>query len=271
MNNSKLITGALNLFESAEGFVVANGPSILTGVGIGGMITTVVMACKETPKAVELLKEKDLKKPETPKEKFEYGLDVLKTTGPIYWPAMAVGLGTIACFVCANHIHLKRATALGAAYFVADGRLKELDDKAKEVLGEKKYKKVKDEIAAERVANTPLNMDEVIKTGFGNTLCFDAFHGRYFYSDPEKIRRVELEFEKERIDEWNHQHRMPEAGVSEMLGLPVARISAHLWFTQDAPLEFEFTSTLKDDIPVLVVDYANDPEPDYRFFNTLQD
>lgn len=269
MNATKLAQTALSIAKSAEGFVITNGPSILTGIGIGGMLTTVVVACKETPKAVKLLEEKDLKKPETPKEKFEYGMEVLKTTVPVYWPSVVLWATSASCILLANHIHLKRTATLGAAYFVADGRLKELKDKTKDILGEKKADKAREEILAERLANTPLNKDAIMNTGFGTQLCFDAYHARYFYCSAEKIRRVEIEFEKERIAEWNHQHRLTESGVSELLNLAVPRYSGNLWFGPDNPLEFVMSSMLKDDIPVLVIDYENDPIPDYKLYGMM--
>ena len=41
-------------------FIKKRGPEILTGIGIAGMVTTTVLAVKATPKAMQLVKEKEV-------------------------------------------------------------------------------------------------------------------------------------------------------------------------------------------------------------------
>ena len=46
------------LIKSAQTTLSKHSPEILTGIGIAGMVTTVVLAVKATPKALQLIEEK---------------------------------------------------------------------------------------------------------------------------------------------------------------------------------------------------------------------
>ena len=58
--------------------------------------------------------------------------------------------------------------------------MKEYQAKVVETLGEAKARKIKDEIAKDKVKNDPISNKEVIITGKGDMLCYDVLSGRYF-------------------------------------------------------------------------------------------
>ena len=82
----------------------------------------------------------------------------------------------------------RRIATLSVACSLAETTLREHKEKLVEVLGEKNAQKVREAISKEKVTNnkTP-EPTQIINTGGGDTLCYDEYSGRYFYSSPEKI------------------------------------------------------------------------------------
>ena len=78
-----------NLATSIE----KHSPEILTGFGIAGMLTAIVVAVKATPKAVRLI---EAKKEETNVEKLK-PIDTVKTTWKCYIPAVTLAAVSTAC------------------------------------------------------------------------------------------------------------------------------------------------------------------------------
>ena len=104
-------------FFSAQHAVKAaqeSSPTILTCMGVAGVVGTAVLAVKATPKALALMDAADDEKngvhienytpPYVPLTKWE----VVKVTWKEYIPAVTVGALSIACIVGANSINLKR-------------------------------------------------------------------------------------------------------------------------------------------------------------------
>ena len=76
--------------DKIKNFCDENGMNILTGLGIVGVTATAILAAKATPKALELLEERDKFKQE------EYGESLTKTEkvlamAPAYIPAVLTG------------------------------------------------------------------------------------------------------------------------------------------------------------------------------------
>ena len=91
------------------------GASILTGLGVVGVFSTAVMAAKDTPKALEILKEKEDYKV----EKYGYHLTRFEKAlamAPAYIPAILMGTATAGCILGANHVNKQNQATLIAAY-----------------------------------------------------------------------------------------------------------------------------------------------------------
>jgi hypothetical protein len=149
------------------------GASILTGLGVVGVFSTAVMAAKDTPKALEILKEKEDYKIE------HYGHKLTKTEKalaliPLYLPTILMGTATAGCILGANHINKQNQAALIAAYTYLDSSYKEYQHKVKEIFGEEAEKKVREELEKDRY------LHETYGSVDDKRLFYDEYSHRYF-------------------------------------------------------------------------------------------
>ena len=150
-----------------------HGADVLTGLGVVGVFSTAVMAAKNTPKALEVLEEKDNYKV----EKYGYHLTRFEKAlamAPAYIPAILMGTATAGCILGANHINKQNQAALVAAYTYLHSEYDCYKRKVKEIFGEEAEKKVREE----------LEKDIYLHEQFGNVdekkLFYDEFSNRYF-------------------------------------------------------------------------------------------
>ena len=255
------------LAKSIKSTLVKRSPEILTGIGIVGMTTTVILAVNATPKAIKLIEKKREELELSEEEKLK-PVDIIKVAWKPYIPAVVIGVTSISCLVGASSVNARRNAALAAAYTLSDSALREYKEKVVETIGEKKEKEIVDAVAKEKIENDPVTNKEVIITEKGDTLCYDGLFGRYFKSDAMKIKKAENRVnESILVDAFN-------AGVSlndfySELGLPPTKLGNTLGWKIDNLLNIDFSSqiagedSLYDGTPCLVIDYINPPTYDY--------
>lgn len=255
--------------KKAGQVLVKNSPSILTGMGVTGVISTAVMAVRATPKAMLIVTDERLIREETNqvswgKEARLTKKEIFLLTWKCYVPTVIMGGMTIACIIGANSINLRRNAALASAYGLTEAALKEYKAKVVETIGETKAKQVKDAIAKDRIEKTPPTPDKIIKTGKGETLCFDPYSSRYFKHDIEKIRKALNELNRDLL----HDDLVSLNDVYYALGLPETKLGIDMgWHISDGLIEFDFTSDLtRDGEPCLVMNFKNEPVYMHRDF-----
>ena len=228
-----------------------HSPGILTGVGIAGMVTTTILAVKATPKALQLIEEKQA---ETPVEK-------VKAAWKPYIPAAVTCTFSVACLVGANSVNARRNAALATAYKISETALVEYKNKVVETVGEKKEKIIRDEIAKDKVEKNPIKKNEVIVTGKGNTICLDDLGGRTFTTDVDKIKKAENVINRKLL---NNMYVSLNEFYDE-LGLSHTRLGDDLgWHIDDGYVSIEFSAVLNEnDEPILVLDYSVAPKHGY--------
>ena len=252
-----------------------HSPEILTGIGIVGMGTTVVLAVKATPKALILIEERKreiklaaLKDDETAIVKVDKltTLETIKTTWKCYIPAAVTGIVSTACLIGASSVSARRNAALAAAYALSETALNDYKNGVVKAFGEKKEQEVRDAIAKDKIENDPVTTKEIVITDKGETLCYESLSGRYFKSDRDQIERA--------VNRLNHQLLL-DTYISlnefyEAIGLDTNDMGDKMeWCvnpdTSDKGLiELDFSSQLAaDGTPCLVVGYLNPPR--YRF------
>lgn len=237
-----------------------NSPTILTGLAVAGVFTTAAMAVRATPKAMILLEERRKLWSDNDQE-----LPIklyLQTTYKCYIPAVLMGTATMACIISANSINLRRNAALASVFSITETALKEYQSKVVEIVGEKKAQTIKDELAKDKVVKNPVNQNNIIITGKGETLCYDALSGRYFKSDIEKIKRALNDVSRTMLSDMS----MPLNEVYYALGLTDTKMGDILgWHVDDGLIEAEFSSQLTEDgIPCLVLGFSIDPRYIYN-------
>lgn len=256
--------GKLDVMKIIKGVQLTtakHAPEILTGIGIAGMVTTVVLAVKATPKAMLLISEKK----ETLKVDKLTGVETVKTAWKCYIPTAIIGISSVACLIGASSVNLRRNAALAAAYTLSDTALREYRDKVSSTIGEKKEKAIREQINEDRLKKDPVSKKEVLITGGGNTLCYDIFSGRYFKSDIEQIKKAENEINSRLLNDMY----VSLNDFYDILGLAHAKMGDQLgWSIDDGLIEFDFGSHLADDgTPCLAVEYDVAPKYGFDSFN----
>lgn len=182
-------------------FASEHRTSLMVGGGIAGMVIAGVTAVRVTPKASMLLEERRCSKHDAYLENTEANpqltiKDYIQVTWKYYLPPIALATVSAGAIIFAHKVDRKENAALAAAYAISESRLKEYSEKVLETVGEKKEKEVRNAIDKDRVNNNPPVDGEIISTGQGDTLCMDAWNGRYFYSDIEVLRRAAVDLSR---------------------------------------------------------------------------
>jgi hypothetical protein len=163
------------LVLKAEKLARDNSSSILTALGVSGTITTAYLASKASWRAS---KEIEYRTPPnttlTPKEQAQ-------AVWKLYIPAGVSASLTIVCIVGAAKINSRRTAAITAAYSLSEKAYSEYKEKVIETLGAKKEQKVRDDIAADRIANNPPQQGVMI-LGSGDVLCCSEYRERQSHS-----------------------------------------------------------------------------------------
>lgn len=244
-----------------------HAPQILTGVGIAGMLTTVVLAVRSTPKALNLM---DEKKKELNTDKLT-PVETVKATWKCYAPAVVTGIASTACIIGGVSIGARRTAALATAYKISETALHEYKDKVVETIGEKKEKVISEKVAQDKIDKDPVVKKQIIMTGGGDVLCYDPLSGRYFMSSMEKIREAKNSVNELLIAEMYASLN----DFYDCIGLGHTKLGEDLgWNIDSGTLQIDFDTALtdkeakqqgiNDGTPCLVLDYNIGPRYDFN-------
>lgn len=184
-----------DVFEAA----VKKMPKILTGFGIAGFLTTVVLVAKAKPKAdllideAKALKAEELGVPQSERSDIKLSAwETIKTVTPVYWvPALTFILSTGAV-VGSDIIVDRHVGALAAAYTLADVSLKEIHKKTIEAVGEKKANEIRAAVTEEKIRQAHIS-DDLKRFATENTNCtvfMAPMTGQIFASRIEDVKEA---------------------------------------------------------------------------------
>ena len=220
-------------------FIKRNAPTILTCLGAVGVVATTVMAVKETPKALSLLKDAKEEKGEelTKFEKF-------KIAGPVYIPSAITGVATIACIVGSNMISKNQQAALMSAYALLDNSYKEYRKKTDELYGEEAGKQIRGEIAKDKYTGDGISLDD------DKELFYDFYSGRYFESTKEAVLWAQYETNRSMfvnyavgLNEYYRLLGLEELPEYDSMGWSCGQIEEMYWHPW---IEFQHEETIID-------------------------
>lgn len=257
MNSTTINT----FFRSVGRGIARNSPTILTGLGVAGFITTVIMAVRATPKALDDLEKHVLDKDKhislESKLTLFTPLEIVKLTWKNYIPSFVVGSTTIGCIIFSNSINNRRNAALASLYSIASATMDRYQKEVIEQLGVNKEEKIRGEVSAKQLADDPIESKTIIITNKGDTLCYDVFSGRYFKSDIETIRRIQNDFNRRLLieNELNLNELYYELGLETIdMGRMVG------WSSDRDMLEILFSAKIATDgQPCVVINFKNQP------------
>lgn len=236
-------------------------PQILTVLGVAGLISTVVMAVKTTPKCEEIIDKAESRLREETKDENAV-LDKKETAKcfvKAYWPTIAMGAVSTACFVASNYVSGKREAVMATAFGVSEAALRRFQDSTLETVGKNTMDEIRAKVADKQLKDSPLNeTTEVTVTPKGETLCFDCYSGRYFKSDLESIRRVVNDLNEQlltgdfvTLNDFYYNIGLSETKMGDNLG----------WHSMhDGQIDVKYSARIAENgEPCIVIDYTVEP------------
>lgn len=196
----------------------ANADIIMSIIAIGGLVSTVALAIKATPKANDILDETKHKinrikkiadeekwtNEELDSEVRDVQLSCAKDLAIIYAPTAISLVGTTALIIGSNKINRSRNAAMAGALNATNIAFQEYKEHVKTSIGEKKFREIDESFEEKRSRDRPKLMEtpnhEVYNTGHGNKLySIDTIPGNintrvFFRSSPEAVKQAELDF-----------------------------------------------------------------------------
>ena len=163
-----------SFFKQIGDGVVKHSPEILVGIGIGGMVTGVILGVRATPKAIKIV-EKNKKTAKIKHEPYTRK-DVIKDTWLLYLPCALTVVFSGGMIIAGTCINLKRNAALTAAYSASTKALIDYQNKTKEIIGEKKEKKIRDELTKDSINNNDFS-NVVITDPYSDCIVIDELLG----------------------------------------------------------------------------------------------
>ena len=162
----------VNVYNGVKGKVEKHSPEILMGVGVVGVVTGTVMACRATLKLNDILEEaqetrdkiKEVASNPNYEDKYteedakkDLTINYVQTgvkVAKLYAPAVAVGVAGVGCVLASHDIMRKRNVALSAAYLTVDKSFKEYKQRVVDRFGEEVEKEIRYGIKAEEIIET---------------------------------------------------------------------------------------------------------------------
>ena len=185
-----------NLICKSRKFLKKNGSTILTCMGVAGVVGTAVMAVKATPKAMELIEDAKKEKGEDLTK-----LQTIVVAAPAYIPSALIGVGTIACIIGSNVLNKRQQAALTSAYIMLNRSYNDYKAKLVELYGKDADDKIQQELMKEKIeaeppyiaGNTVFYATRGLEALCDNekALFYDTISERYFESTPLNVYAAE--------------------------------------------------------------------------------
>lgn len=245
------------ILEKAFRFITKHAPTILTSVGVAGVLSTAILSAKASFEANDLVRRKELVEDRT----LTRG-ESFKLCWKLYIPTAMVVVSTGAAVIFSHGVHSKRNAALVGLYTLSETTFKEYKGRIKEIIGQNEERKIRDSVTQKTIDQKPVSQSQIVFTGNGQTLCYDSMSGRYFKSDIESVRRAENTLNAKLV-QFND---MCLNDFYYLLGLKPTTLGDIVGWNADNMLRIDFTAMLSDENqPCIVLNYEVKPDFDrYR-------
>lgn len=254
MKNKKANTNTMKgVLKNVKNF--GTNPTVLTAVGIAGMITSIALAIKGSVKATRKIdKIKIEKKVEKLPKK-----EVIKETWKFYIPMSISTVMSITCLIASNRFSGKKITALATAYKLSENMFTEYKNEVVKEIGKEAETKINKQAKDNVEKKHSISNKEVVFVGKGDTLFCDSLTGRLFRSDKNTIETA--------FNSINHQLlREDYLSMNEayyLLGLePVEPLGSMLkWKLESGMIDYHIDSDIADNgEPYCVIVYDTLPQ-----------
>ena len=173
MKVTDVISGAKRSLIKAGFKVKKHSPEILVMVGVAGVVTSTVMACKATTKAGDILEEHKnqmnaidqvvkMDRNDYTEEDHKKDTTIVYTQTAIkfvklYSPSIMIGVLSLGCIIYSHNILTKRNAALAAAYATVDRGFKEYRGRVVERFGKELDHELRYNIKAQEFEKTEVD------------------------------------------------------------------------------------------------------------------
>lgn len=236
--------------------------TLLCFAAAGGVAVTAVLAAKETPKAVDLLKkakEENLDKKQT-----------FFTVAPAYIPATISGILTIACIFSANVLSKSHQAVITSAYALLNEQYMRYKNKVIEHHGKDEHERIMQELAVEKTADTHIFTPRVLgstslefeESNEESHLFYDSFSDRYFESTFSRVLMAEYALNRNAVlgmtpslNDFYDLLGLDKTDTGEDIGWSLYT-GDYMW------IDFNHIKMiLEDDIPCWIIECAGPCEP----------
>lgn len=243
-------------------------PTILTFIGVAGVIATAISSATSTVKAIEILKEKNEENECVSKS------EIFSKVVPIYTPTIIFGGITIMCIFEANVLNKKKQAALMSAYALINNSYRDYKRKVKELYGEETHRRIIESMTVEKAKDTHITAPTFLTSATldfedeneKKRVFYDSFSKRYFESTIEKV--LEAEYHLNRNFTARGYSCLNE--FYEFLGIDKRDYGDELgWSVEDELYWIDFNhykTRLKDEIEVFVIDIVFEPTNEWKSY-----
>lgn len=247
------------MFKRIKDTTSKHSPEILTGIGVAGMIATVVLSVKATPKALQKIEDAEVEKNDKLTK-----VEVVKVAWKPYIPAAVSGVVSTACLIGANSVNVRRNAALMTAYQISTTALNEYKESVREAVDEEKLNEIKQKVAkkkVEEVATKEERKPTVIISDEGDTRFIDPISNTPFPSSKNKIDAAVNQLNKRMLSEMY----VSLSDLYDELGIERTSISDHMgWNIDRGFIETDLSDAIvQNGKAYVVLDFL--VRPDYNF------
>lgn len=276
----------INSFKRLKSLAVKHAPEILAGVGVAGFWATTAIAVKNTPKAMENIKERKAELNLSEDEK----LPITETAKAVWREALPVavtGTASTLCVVGSVSTSLRRNAVLATAYEVSKTFAEEYRSKVIETIGEKKERNIQHSLRQETIDKNPpvANVNATRKPDDEDyyALYYEPITNQYFWEKPRKVDRAAIQAMQEMKNSFENQYsayswlsKLPASLLNNLPDGKVQYLTEIGWPTTSMYGEDDllYIDTQKDSYtvregewegyPAIWLDYSDMPGPDFR-------
>ena len=223
MSFQQKIRGAL--FKSKHRLYNAS-PTILSVMAGVGLVTTVVLAVKATPKALDQIQADSRVNHDG--DPYAYTkVEAIQSAWKYYAPTAGTAIVTLTCIFGSNALNKKQQANLIAAYTFLDHSFRKYRHKVIELLGEDGEREIRQSIAKDEYTDS-------IKPTNDELLFYDPISERYFSASMEAVKDAEYHFNRNFV--LRGYASLNE--LYEFLGLDDTELGSLIGWSMGAGLEF---------------------------------
>jgi hypothetical protein len=217
-----------------------NSPGLLAAVGASGTLITAYLVGKASFQACDIIRAHELEEGAAD-DTLERVKENTRLVWKLYVPSGVSCAVTIGCIFASTRIGSRRTAAMAAAYSLSEHAFREYREKVVEHIGEKKEMAIRDEIAANSVANNPPK--EIVVVGAGSVLCCELHTKRYFLSDMQSLSKAQNEINFRIVNALY----VTLDDFYDLIGLDHTLMSDTMGWDSDRLLELDISTILSPD------------------------